>query len=43
MGLSLGITVIGPQHNRDMELLHQVQRAMKMFRGLEHLLYGDRL
>jgi len=33
-----------PQHNKDMEFLEQVQRrAMKMIRGLEYLLYGDRL
>ena len=34
----------GPQHKKDAELLEQVQmRAMKMIRGLEHLLYEDRL
>jgi len=33
-----------PQHKKDMEFLEQVQRrAMKMIRGLEYLLYGDRL
>ena len=33
-----------PQHKKDMELLEQVQRrAVKMIRGLEHLLYKDRL
>ncbi|KFZ47550.1 hypothetical protein N321_02668, partial [Antrostomus carolinensis] len=33
-----------PQHQKDMELLEQVQRrTMRMIRGLEHLSYGDRL
>ena len=34
----------GPQHKKDMALLKWVQRrTMKMLRGLEHLLYEDRL
>ena len=34
----------GPKHKRDAEILEQVQRrATKMIRGLEHLLYEDRL
>ena len=34
----------GSQHKKDMELLVWVQRkAMKIIRGLEHLLHGDRL
>ena len=38
------IQVCGPQHKKDAEFLEQVQRrAMKMIRGLEYLLYGDRL
>ena len=33
-----------PQHKKDMELLEQIQRrATNMIRGLEHLLYEDRL
>uniref|UniRef100_A0A8C6N6S5 Uncharacterized protein n=1 Tax=Melopsittacus undulatus TaxID=13146 RepID=A0A8C6N6S5_MELUD len=33
-----------PQHKKEMELLEQVQRrATRMIRGLEHLLYEDRL
>uniref|UniRef100_A0A8C6IUW3 CTP synthase n=1 Tax=Melopsittacus undulatus TaxID=13146 RepID=A0A8C6IUW3_MELUD len=33
-----------PQHKKDVELLEQVQkRASRMIRGLEHLLYKDRL
>uniref|UniRef100_A0A8B9FJ01 Reverse transcriptase domain-containing protein n=1 Tax=Amazona collaria TaxID=241587 RepID=A0A8B9FJ01_9PSIT len=33
-----------PQHKKDMELLEQVQRrATRMIRGLEHLLYEDRM
>uniref|UniRef100_A0A8V5FSJ6 Uncharacterized protein n=1 Tax=Melopsittacus undulatus TaxID=13146 RepID=A0A8V5FSJ6_MELUD len=33
-----------PQHKKDMELLEQVQRrATRMIRGLEYLLYEDRL
>ena len=33
-----------PQHNKNMELLEQVQRrATKMIRGLENLPYRDRL
>ena len=32
----------GPQHNKDMDPLEQVQRrATKMIRGLEHLSYED--
>jgi len=38
------IQLWGPQHEKDMELLEQVQgRATKMIRGLEHLPYEDRL
>ncbi|GAB0188513.1 hypothetical protein GRJ2_001316600 [Grus japonensis] len=38
------IQLWGPQQKKYMELLEQVQRrAMKMIRGLEHLLYEDRL
>ena len=38
------IQVWGPQYRKDVELLEKVQRrAMKMIRGLEHLLYEDRL
>ena len=34
----------GPQHRKNMEVLEKVQRrAMKMIRGLEHLLYENRL
>ena len=34
----------GPQHDKDVDLLEQVQRrAMEMIRGMEHLLYEDRL
>ena len=34
----------GPQHNKDTELLEQVQRrATKMIRGLEHLSYEERM
>jgi len=34
----------GPQHRKDIVLLEPVQRrAMKMIRGLEHLLYEGRL
>jgi len=34
----------GPQHEKDTDLLEGVQRrATKMIRGLEHLLYKDRL
>ncbi|KFQ68613.1 hypothetical protein N335_11110, partial [Phaethon lepturus] len=33
-----------PQHRKDMDLLERVQRrATKMFRGMEHLSYEDRL
>ena len=33
-----------PQHEKDVELLEQVQRrATEMIRGLEHLPYGNRL
>ena len=38
------IQLWGPQCNKDMDLLEQVQRrAMKMIRELEHLPYDDRL
>ena len=38
------IQVQGPQYKKDRELLERVQRrATKMTRGLEHLLYQDRL
>ena len=38
------IQLWGPQHEKDMELLEQVQRrATKMIRGLEHFPYGNRL
>ncbi|KAK4827887.1 LOW QUALITY PROTEIN: hypothetical protein QYF61_022310 [Mycteria americana] len=38
------IQLWGPQHKKDVDLLKRVQRrAMKMIRGLEHLLYEDRL
>ena len=34
----------GPQHKKDAELLGQVQRrATRMFGGLEHLCYEERL
>ena len=34
----------GPQHKKDMDILEQVQRrAREMVKGLEHLLYEDRL
>jgi len=34
----------GPQHNKDVELLEQIQRvAMKMIRRLEDLSYAERL
>jgi len=34
----------GPQHKKDIELRKQVQRrATQLNRGLEHLLYKDRL
>ena len=34
----------GPKHEKDMDLLEQVQRrALKMIRGLEHLSCEDRL
>ncbi|PKU46926.1 hypothetical protein llap_2761 [Limosa lapponica baueri] len=38
------IQLWSPQHNRDVDLLKQVQRKdRKMIRGLEHLSYEDRL
>ena len=38
------IQVWGPQYKKDRELLERVQRrAAKVIRGLEHLLYKDRL
>ena len=38
------VQVWGPQYRKDRELLERVQRtAAKMIRGLQHLLYKDRL
>ena len=38
------VHVWSPQYKKDRELLERVQRrATKMIRGLEHLLYKDRL
>jgi len=38
------IQLWSPQHRRDMDLLERVQgRATKMFRGLEHHSYEERL
>ena len=38
------IQLWGPQHEKDMDLLEQVQRrALKMVRGMEHLSCEDRL
>ncbi|KAJ7415282.1 hypothetical protein WISP_78940 [Willisornis vidua] len=41
--LEFSVQLWGPQHNKDMELLNQVQRrATKLISGLEHLLDEDR-
>jgi len=38
------IQLWSPRHKKDMELFERVQRrATKMIRGMEHLLYKDRL
>ncbi|TRZ07704.1 hypothetical protein HGM15179_019402 [Zosterops borbonicus] len=43
-GPVLGVQFWGLQHNKDVDLLEQVQRrAMKMIRGQKHLCYGDGL
>ena len=42
--LQYRVQVWGPQYWKDVELLERVQRrATKMIKGLEHLLYKDRL
>ena len=42
--LKYSIQARGPQYEKDMEILEQVQkRATKMIRGLQHLYYEERL
>ena len=41
---SRSIQLWSPQHRKDMDLFEQVQRrATKIFRGMEHLSYEERL
>lgn len=43
LDLDYSVQFWGMQHKKDLDVLEQVQRVMRMLRELEYLSYGERL